>query len=438
VVATPATGFFATPFTRDAIDYLKTRGLLPLWTGITRPILPWSIEAALDVGEGMQRLTSLSVADQAVLRLLNPASDSTDTSSGIVRHATKASLLAPFGMPRTYAQLSAASVSSVAMGGWAVNSPTAALAAQSGGVSWLAGRTPLGWGPAPFGSELSFDEAAGGFDALQVSFVWLKARFTKVVGSLDMGHSIVGTRMDIPYRPNLRFGFGETIVMDGTPYLPYVLHPIPIGINPPLMAQFRLPRGIVDNIDLTADMDWVPEPGVRVFGEVFLDDLTIPTPTADIPSKWGATAGFHIVYDDGSSVQGLYTIMLNWTYTETTGLNLALRGIPLGHVLGPDFDLIHLRWMSSPPPANSTWVAYVRKGPGKVGVIWTSQAEAWQKLFLSGVVEHSLMAGFDTPFDESGWIGKVGPWVAYRVNADHVAGATRVDWGVNLEAAWSH
>jgi hypothetical protein len=324
------------------------------------------------------------------------------------------------------------------MSGWAVNSPTATLAAQSGGVSWLAGRTPLGWGPAPLGSELSFDEAAGGFDALQVSFVWLKARFTKVVGSLDAGHSIVGTRMDIPYRPNLRLGFGEAIVMDGTPYLPYVLHPIPIGINPPLMAQFRLPRGIVDNIELTADMDWVPEPGVRVFGEVFLDDLTIPTPTVDLPSKWGFTGGFHIVNDDGSSVQGLYTMVLNWTYAETTGLNFVLRGLPLGHVLGPDFDLIHLRWMSSPPPASSTWVAYVRKGPGKAGVIWTSQAEAWQKLFLSGVVEHSLMAGFDTPFDASGWIGKVGPWAAYRVNADHVAGATRVDWGVNLEATWSN
>jgi hypothetical protein len=438
MIATPARGSFATPFTRDAIDYLKTRGLLPLWAGITRPILPWSLEAAFDVGQGMQRLAPLNAADHAVLRFLNPTPDPTDPSPGSVRYANEGSLVAPFGMPRTYAQLSTTSGSSVAMGGWAVNSPTAALAAQSDGVSWLAGRTPLGWGPAPLGSELSLDEAAGGFDALQVSFVWLKARFTKVVGSLGMGHSIVGTRMDIPYRPNLRLGFGESIIMDGSPYLPYVLHPIPIGINPPLMAQFRLPRGIVDNIDLTADMDWVPEPGVRVFGEVFLDDLTVPTPTVDLPSKWGATGGFHIVYDDGSSVQGLYTIVLNWTYAETTGLNFALRGLPLGHVLGPDFDLIHLRWMSSAPPANSTWIAYIRKGPGKIGVIWANQTEAWQKLFLNGVVEHSLMAGFETPFDASGWIGKFGPWVAYRVNADNVSGATRVDWGVNLEAAWSN
>jgi hypothetical protein len=289
------------------------------------------------------------------------------------------------------------------------------------------------------GSELHFDETAGGFDSLQVSFVWLKARFTKVVGWLDAGRSIVGTRMDIPYRPNLRLGFGESALMQGSPYLPYVLNPIPIGINLPLYAQIRVPQGIYDDFFLTADMDWVPAPGMRVFGEVLIDDITIPTATANFPSRWGFSGGFHSVSEDGSSVQGMYTMVLNWTYTEgQPGYSWLLRGLPMGHVLGCDFDLIHLRWMATAPPSSSTWVAYVRKGEGKVGVFFTSQAEAWQKLFLSGVVEHSLMAGFDTPFDSAGWIGKIGPWAAYRVNADHVAGATRVDWGVNLEAAWSN
>jgi hypothetical protein len=325
------------------------------------------------------------------------------------------------------------------MGGWAVNSGTAAVAAESNGVSWLAGRTPVGWGPAPLGSELLFDESAGGLDTLQLSFVWFKARFTKVVGWLDAGRSIVGTRMDIPYRPNLRFGFGESVLMEGSPYLPYVVNPVPIGINPPLMAQLRNPRGIYDNFFLSADMDWVPGPGVRVFGEVLVDDFTIPTPTANFPSQWGLTAGFHIVSEDGSSVQGMYTMMLNWTYSNALPrYHYLLRGLPMAHVLGTDFDLIQLRWMATAPPASSTWVAYVRKGEGRVGVFYTSQVEAWQKLFLSGVVEHSLLAGFDTPFDASGWTGKVGPWAAYRMNADHVVGATRVDWGVNLEAAWSN
>jgi hypothetical protein len=246
--------------------------------------------------------------------------------------------------------------------------------------------------------------------------------------------------MDISYRPNLRLGFGESVLMQGSPYLPYVFNPIPIGINLPVYAQIRNPQGIYDDFFLTADMDWVPGPGLRLFGEVLVDDVTIPTATANFPSRWGFSGGFHIVSEDGSSIQGTYTMVLNWTYTEGQGPPYAwlLRGLPMGHVLGCDFDLIHLRWMATAPPSSSTWVAYVRKGEGKVGVFFTSQAEAWQKLFLSGVVEHSLMAGFDTPFDSAGWTGKIGPWAAYRVNADHVAGATRADWGVNLEAAWSN
>ncbi len=439
-VSLPADGSVPAPFARDAIDYLKTQGLLPLWAGVVRPMLPWSLEAAYDIGQAMQRGQSLGVQDQAVFRLLNPAFHPSDFPIKQVRHSAETSVVAPFGISRNYQSLSAASVAALGTGGWAVNSPTAMLAAESNGVSWLAGRTPLGWGPAPLGSELHFSETAGGFDALQVSFVWLKARFTKVVGWLDAGRSIVGTRMDIPYRPNLRLGFGESVLMQGSPYLPYALNPIPIGINPPLFAQIRSPQGIYDDFFLTADMDWVPGPGLRIFGELLIDDITIPTPTANFPSRWGFSGGFHIVSEDGSSVQGMYTMVLNWTYTEGQGPAFAwlLRGLPMGHVLGSDFDLIHLRWMATAPPSSSTWVAYVRKGEGKVGVWFTSQAEAWQKLFLSGVVEHSLMAGFDTPFDSSGWTGKIGPWAAYRVNADHVAGATRVDWGVNLEAAWSN
>jgi hypothetical protein len=436
----PAGGSVGTPFARDAIDYLKTQGLLPLWAGVTRPLLPWSLEAAVEAGRAMQGGQSLSLQDQAAFRLLDPALPPTDFPGKQVRYTAEISVVAPFGVPRNFESISAAPVGALATGGWAVNSPTAMLAAESNGVSWLAGRTPLGWGPAPLGSELHFDETAGGFDALQVSFLWLNARFTKMVGWLDAGRSIVGTRMDIPYRPNLRLGFGESVLMQGSPYLPYVLNPIPIAINPPLFAQIRVPQGIYDDFFLTADMDWVPGPGLRVFGEVLVDDVTVPTATANFPSRWGFSGGFHIVSEDGSSVQGMYTMVLNWTYTEGQGPAYAwlLRGVPMGHVLGSDFDLIHLRWMATAPPSSSTWVAYVRKGEGKVGVWFKSQAEAWQKLFLSGVVEHSLMAGFDTPFDSAGWTGKLGPWGAYRLNADHVAGATRVDWGVNLEAAWSN
>src|SRR2546425_12991843 len=86
-VSLPADGSVATPFARDAIDYLKTQGLLPLWAGVTRPMLPWSLQAAYDVGQAMQEAQSLSAQDQAVFRFLDPALNPAGFSGGKVRYA---------------------------------------------------------------------------------------------------------------------------------------------------------------------------------------------------------------------------------------------------------------------------------------------------------------------------------------------------------------
>jgi len=424
-------------FARDAVDYLKTRGLLPLWAGVTRPVVPWELKAALDAGGIEARLPTLSAPDLAVLRLLDSEFGLQDSSLGFPRHSFQASVVAPFGMSRAYGGVSGATDFSVWTAGWAVDSYTATLAAQGSGFSWLAGRTPFGWGPAPSGSELLFDGSAGGFDALQVQFVWRRVRFTKVVGWLDAGRSIVGTRIDIPYRPNLRLGFGESVLMEGGPYPLYVVNPLPIALNPGIWEYLRKPQMIDDNFFLSFDAEWVPHPGLRIFGEILIDDFTVPTPTANFPSRWGATVGWHAVSDRGPGFQGTYTIVPNWTYSATNpALHYLLRGLPLGPVLGADFDAIQFRWLPSHPPATSYWAAYVRKGEGMVGRIWTDEAEARQYTFLRGVVEYSVLAGFDALFAAGGWMGTTGPWLAYRTNADHVAGATRVDWGVNFSAAY--
>lgn len=432
-VAIPASAFSTSFLARDAIDYLKTRGLLPLWAGAARPVLPWDIRAALDAGDVAARVPTLSAPDLAVLQWLDAEFGLEDSSVGFHRQFLEVSAVAPFGIPRANGSLSGSTDSSSWTAGWAADSFTGFLAARESGFSWLAGRTPLGWGPGPIGGELLFDGSTGGFDALQVSFVWRKVRFTKVVGWLDAGRSIVGTRMDMPYRPNLRLGFSESILMDGAPYLPYVLNPIPIALNPGIWEYLRQPQGIDDNFFLGFDTEWVPHPGLRIFGELLIDDFTVPTPTANFPSRWGLTVGVHRVSEEGAGFQATYTVVPNWTYsTSKPALDYLLRGLPLGHVLGADFDAIQLRWMPSNPPAASFWAAYIRKGEGKVGQIWTSQQEAWQHVFLSGTVESTLLVGLDAPLIRSGWAGTVGPWVAFRTNADHVAGTSRVDWGLNL------
>jgi len=250
--------------------------------------------------------------------------------------------------------------------------------------------------------------------------------------------AIVGTRLDVPYRPNLRLGFGESVLMQGVPYMPYILAPLPIGLNPSFWKYLRQPQGFDDNFFLTFDAEWVPRPGLRIYGELLVDDFTVPTPTANFPSRWGLTIGFHTVSDRGDGFQGMYTIVSNWTYSATNpALHYLLRDLPMGHVLGADFDLLYLRHMFSSPPATSLWATYVRKGEGRVGRIWIDEAEARQYPFLRGVVEYSIIAGIDMPYTMPEWSGTIGPWLAYRSNADHVAGATRVDWGLNLTLAAS-
>jgi len=67
-----------------------------------------------------------------------------------------------------------------------------------------------------------------------------------------------------------------------------------------------------------------------------------------------------------------------------------------------------------------------------------NQYKVWRGLFLSGVVEYSTILEFDVPFESGdGWTGTLGPWVAFRINAGHVAGATRTDIGITLTAQWS-
>src|SRR2546428_5105718 len=257
------------PLLRDAVDYLKTRGILPLWIGATRPIPPWDLQAALETARSSTAQSSLAAPDLETLHWLLSNSGPTVAVEGITA--------APFGVVRSYGMLSESAASSRWALGWAVDSYAAELAAKTDDLDFRAGRLTLGWGPTPAGAGLIFGESAGGFDALQLSFIWHRVRFTKVVGWFDAGRSIIGTRMDIPYRPNLRLGFSETVLMDGAPYLPYAVNPVPIGLNPYLWKLLRQPEGIDDNFFIGFDWDWIPRRSLRLFGELLIDDFTVPT-----------------------------------------------------------------------------------------------------------------------------------------------------------------
>jgi hypothetical protein len=319
----------------------------------------------------------------------------------------------------------------------------AALSFPVGTVDVVVGRAPVQWGPGAY-AGLAFSQYAGGLDLLRVSFQpWEGVRYSKFFGRIDDRVSAVGQRVDFQLGPNLRVGVGDAVLMVGSPYWLYLVNPLP-----PLNAldvgfaifNKEVHRTRNDNGAITLDFDWVPFPGLRFYGEVLVDDVQFVWPTLIspelAPARWGAVLGFHwLEAFPGWGVRFEYTVVPNWTYAAVAGsTHWMARGLPLGHPVGNDFDLWHLRLSRAAPEGLELWVSYLRKGEGRTDRFWSSPAEARGALFLTGVVEHSVLVGVELGGRSGAWTYGLGPWLGYRTNADHVPGATRLDWGVSLAA----
>jgi hypothetical protein len=320
--------------------------------------------------------------------------------------------------------------------------PSGAAAVVLGSVEVLAGRVPLGWGPSLLGG-FGFSEFAGGFDRLQLSFTpWHWLQFTKHVGWLDAGRSIIATRADFEVFPNLRIGVAESVLMLGAPYWLYFVNPIPMSVGFEINVA-RLRDFKDDNYLAVFDAEWVPHPGWRLFGEFLADDLIAAFPWFHgpdaFPSRVALMAGVEVLdVLPGWDLLAQYTIVPNWVYsTFAAHGHYLLRGLPLGHPLGSDFDTLHVRMTRREHPERTfaLWASYVRKGEGRVGRMWRDREEANRLLFLSGTVEHSILLGGEYSWTDADWQYSVGPWIAYRMNAGHVTGLTRLDWGLSLSAS---
>lgn len=410
----------------DAIDRLKTLGIMPLWAGVVRPMPAAHLKAAVEEASKRAHGRSLSYRDFTLLQELRRVVDLAP-AVGLDTGPT------PFGITRPSVFVSGhrQSLEWIAGIGPEPLLNAGAVFFPMGHIEVLMGRSPVGWGPNRWGGLL-FSETASGIDRIQLSIRRRSARFTKFIGWLDGGRSILGARLDIMYRPTIRISFAESILMLGGPYWPYVVHPMPILLNEYLEQQLRRDPG--DNQFNSFDFEWLIRPGIRLFGELLIDDLTVPTPLANSPHRVGATMGGQWLLGNGSSFHAIYSAVTNWTYTtsEGTSLHYLLRGIPLGHPIGSDFDTLHVRWAPPRDPLAIFWVTYIRKGEGVIGRTWTSESEAREFVFLRGVVEHSLIAGTDFRFKANDWQGTFGPWFAYRTNAEHIQGVQRLDWGISL------
>lgn len=425
----------ALPWSVEAVDRLKTLGVLPLWAGTRRPVSGADLRAALREVDS-SAVALLAPADRLLLDRLRGEAGLVEGPPGVGPAGGNVARL--YALQRDYFSLVSTPYRATQwMVGWAVDSPTAGVWAGPE-FTFLLGRERMGWGPGGAGGLL-FADAAPPFDRLQYSAAWPRVRYTKVVGWLDGGRSLVAGRVDWMVRPHLRLGFSEAIIMDGAPYWVYVVQPVPFLINQILGHVVRSQQqGIDDNYLGTVDLEWLLRPGLRLYGEVLIDDLTLPP--NPFPWRWGATVGVQTARPGGGGYLIQYTVVPNWTYSASRPtLHYLLRGFPLAHPLGADFDALHLRWTPSSQASPALWATYIRKGEGEVGRYWTDLAEATAYTFLRGVVEYSLVVGVDWRVGggPNGLVATVRPWVVRRENAGHTPGRVETDWGVELSAEWA-
>lgn len=423
---------------RSALDYLKTRGIVPLWAGVDGPLSQAELRRLLEPAR--RSGPPLPPRDAQTLAFLEAA------LSAPALEAT--SPYGPLGLQGGTLGLQAGSPAlewRVALQAWPGRAElgTAYAAFTVGSVDVLVGRTPVQWGPGMY-AGLAFSPYAGGLDLLRVTFEpWQGVRFSKFFGRVDDRVSTVGQRVDVLFGDSFRLGVGDAVLMVGSPYWLYLLNPVPpLNALDVGFAIFNkdVHRTRNDNGVITLDFEWRALPDLRFYGELVVDDVQFVWPTLISPelepAQWGAVLGFHWLGAlPGWDVRFEYTVVPNWTYAAVAGsTHWMARGLPLGHPVGNDFDLWHLRLVRAEPAGLDVWVSYLRKGEGRPDRFWSSPAQARGALFLTGVVEHSLIVGAEFGGSSGAWTYSVGPWLAYRQNAGHVPGATRLDWGVSLAA----
>ena len=218
-----------------------------------------------------------------------------------------------------------------------------------------AGRESQNWGPSPF-HALVLNEASVPYN--QIDWTVDLGPFT--IRSLVADLSIPGpgqsntssdTRTLFAHRYEWRtttsvtLGISEALILYNKDapicFLPIV----------PLFMQKGLWYDDINNGELSFDANWRIRPGMRVYGEFLIDDMTSPTAlfNNDWKNKWASTVGTQLAFPywqktmPGAIIE--WSRVEPWVYTHyVANTSQALnQGLPLGNPLGPNSQAVTLQ-----------------------------------------------------------------------------------------------
>lgn len=224
------------------------------------------------------------------------------------------------------------------------------------GLQWAVGREYLNWGPGYSGS-LILSENSPAFWQGRVSG---DVNFGKLLGRMkitqfvspftDEGKNVylLGRRYEKPVGDRWRVGISETAKVSSLP-------------NPLILVlPYYLYQHVFDEVDeefnclYSADLSYYSKGGVRVYGELLVDDMTAPRIFGSRfkrPRKTGYLAGFYMPVTVGkqpSTLRAEYIFIDRRTYEATRSdhpeMAYSHEGDIIGHPIGPNANAVYARW----------------------------------------------------------------------------------------------
>lgn len=221
----------------------------------------------------------------------------------------------------------------------------------------------------------------------------------------------------------LEIGVGEVVLYGGD-----VRYPSPGYLNPliPYYAtQFN--SNLDDNVMFDFDLSAIPVDGLRVYGELLIDDLQY---RGSGPNALAFTAGFYKAGDLDISLE--YTRANRWVYTHrVTECQYIHFGSIIGDPIGPDGDRVTVEISRFMGPR--TWaglrLSYARKGEATVEDRFVGEHPT---SFPSGVVERRGEAVAELIRDFNRFWVDIKLSVSRRWNESHRLGSSSTALGLEL------
>jgi hypothetical protein len=279
------------------------------------------------------------------------------------------------------------------------------IAWDAGAVSARAGHTWLRWGPGRSGTLGLYDGSLA-LDLVETRWQVLpKVQLTWFVAWLDAlnEHYLAGHRLDLRLNPSWSVGLSELARFNGSSQVPQYLIPV-VFYNFREKQVSRFSDASADsqqvfsknNVMWTADVVWKARPGLQLYGEVVVDDISFSSqyrPT-EIGYQAGARVARRLGSRDAAGAVLEFTRVYNYTYSTWHRHDFENDGYPLAYPRGPDVEVIltELGWDHGPDWTATLTAFRARKGEGRIGLPWLPAQGQVETAQLSGVVERTLSA----------------------------------------------